>query len=66
MEAKTLVETLADTLEEAEVEKLKNTLSDVEMETLIEKIADTLLERKGHFLKQRQRNSFTRKQRQSP
>ena len=50
MQAKTLVEPLADTVEEAEVERLKNTLGDVEMETLIEKIADTLLERKARTL----------------
>ena len=65
MEAETLVDTLADILEEAEAERLNNTLGDVEMETLVDKMADTLLERKARTLLEtlggvwRKRNSFT-------
>ena len=65
MEAETLVDTLADTLEQAEAERLNNTLGDVEMATLIDKMADTLVGRKARTLLEtlggvwRQRNSFT-------
>lgn len=48
--SETLIDTLADTLEKAEAERLGHTLGDVEMEALIETMADTLLERKGSTL----------------
>ena len=46
----TLIDTLADTPEKTEAERLGHTLGDVEMEALIETMADTLLERKARTL----------------
>ena len=47
VEAETLIETLADTLGEAEAVILGHTLGDVEMEALIDTMADTLLQTKA-------------------
>lgn len=44
MEAKALVATLADTVEEAEVNKICDTLGNVMAEGVIDMMADTLLE----------------------
>lgn len=50
MAAETLVDKLADTLEDAEAERPSHREGDVEMEQLIDTIADTLLERKAKTL----------------
>lgn len=47
MAAETLLDALADTLEDAEAERPSHTQGNVEMKALIDTIADTPLERKG-------------------
>ena len=50
MAAETLLDNLADTLEDAEAERPCHRQGDVEMEQLIDTIADTPLERKTKTL----------------